>query len=446
MSTQHIYKNDIDEVSQLQISNKSLPNHWGIVRLGDVLSEVYIRAEDLKVVESEHMPVLSLTKNRGLIPQSERFNNRVATQDISNYKVIKEGQIVYNPFVLWEGAIYALKGREQGLVSPVYLVWEATHAKDYFLDYLLRTPQLLNEYLRVASGVVQRRRAVRKDVFLNIRIPLPPMPEQFAIVLILQTIQDSIQARKEELKLERERKAVLMEYLFTNGTGGASASSKETKFGSVPLSWKLMPLEQCAYVQTGIAKGRKFADKHVLNLPYLRVANVQDGYLDLSEIKDIELRESEVERYKLHLDDVVVTEGGDFDKLGRGFLWKGQIPDCVHQNHIFAVRVNQKLLIPEYFAYLIQSNYGKAYFLNVAHRTTNLASINSTKLKSFPVIIPSLNEQKVIVVILDACDTKIAAFEQEVVLLEELFQALLEELMIGRLSTLPLIEEGETHE
>jgi type I restriction enzyme, S subunit len=199
-------------------------------------------------------------------------------------------------------------------------------------------------------------------------------------------------------------------------------------------------------VQTGIAKGRKFADKHILNLPYLRVANVQDGYLDLSEIKYIELRESELERYKLHLDDVVVTEGGDFDKLGRGFLWKGQIPDCVHQNHIFAVRVNQKLLIPEYFAYLIQSNYGKAYFLSVAHRTTNLASINSTKLKSFPAIIPSLKEQKDMVVILDACDSKITAFEQEVVLLEELFQALLEELMIGRLSTLPLIENEETHE
>jgi type I restriction enzyme, S subunit len=98
------------------------------------------------------------------------------------------------------------------------------------------------------------------------------------------------------------------------------------------------------------------------------------------------------------------------------------------------------MLVPEYFACLIQSNYGKAYFLSVAHRTTNLASINSTKLKAFPTLIPSLPEQKDIVIIIDACDAKIASLEQELALLEELFCALLEELMTGRLSTQPLIE------
>src|SRR5260370_6576985 len=161
--TQYIHEEDMDEASQPQLAIKTLPYHWKLVSLGNVLREVDIRAEDLKIVESERTPVLSLTKNNGLIPQYERFNNRVAIQDISSYKVIKKGQIVYNPFVLWEGAIYALKGREQGLISPAYLVWEAIHANPYFLDFLLRTPLLLKEYLRVASGVVQRRRAVRKD-------------------------------------------------------------------------------------------------------------------------------------------------------------------------------------------------------------------------------------------------------------------------------------------
>lgn len=292
-------------------------------------------------------------------------------------------------------------------------------------------------------GTTNRRRVQPKQL-ANITIPLPSLPEQHAIVRALHAAQQAIQTRRDELELERERKAALMEYLFTHDSG--PVPPKKTKFGNVPPSWKLVPLEQCAFVQTGIAKGRKLADKHVLDLPYLRVANVQDGYLDLSEIKYIELRESEVERYELHSGDVVVTEGGDFDKLGRGVLWKGQIPNCVHQNHIFAVRVNQKMLIPEYFAYPIQSNYGKAYFLSVAHRTTNLASINSTKLKAFPTLIPSLSEQKDIVTIIDACDAKITSLEQELILLEELFRSLLEELMTGKLLTLPLIEEGDSHE
>ncbi len=234
-----------------------------------------------------------------------------------------------------------------------------------------------------------------------------------------------------------------MEYIFTYGLNNEASSTKETQYGSVPTYWQVINLEQCAFVQSGLTKGRKLNGNDVVKLPYLRVANVQDGYLDLSDMKEIELKASEVERFKLQSGDVVVTEGGDFDKLGRGFLWGGQIPDCVHQNHIFAVRTNRDILLPEYFAYLIQCRYGKAYFLSVAHKTTNLATINSTKLKSFPVLIPSIDEQKDIAITLSTCGNKITALEQELDLHEELFRALLEELMTGRLSTLPLIEEGE---
>ncbi|WP_051503197.1 restriction endonuclease subunit S [[Scytonema hofmanni] UTEX B 1581] len=137
---------------------------------------------------------------------------------------------------------------------------------------------------------------------------------------------------------------------------------------------------------------------------------------------------------------MVLTEGGDPDKLGRGFIWEGQIPNCIHQNHIFAVRTYREILLPEYLAYLVQSDYGKAYFLSVAHRTTNLASINSTKLKAFPTLVPNISEQKRIVTILQICDRKIQALEKEIALIDELFHAMLEQLMTGKISTQPLTE------
>jgi type I restriction enzyme S subunit len=168
-------------------------------------------------------------------------------------------------------------------------------------------------------------------------------------------------------------------------------------------------------------------------VPYLRVANVQDGHLDLTEMKTIHIRRSEVERYKLQTGDVVLTEGGDFDKLGRGFIWRGELDLCVHQNHVFVVRPNRSRVIPEYFSYLAQSAYGKAYFLQVAHKTTNLACINSTKLKAFPVLIPSVDEQFEIVVILDAIDRKIDLHTRKRALLEDLFKALLHKLMSGEI-------------
>jgi len=103
----------------------------------------------------------------------------------------------------------------------------------------------------------------------------------------------------------------------------------------LPEGWKRKRLEKVAIIQTGIAKNQNsMADG--MELPYLRVANVQDGYLDLSEIKYIHVHRDKANRYRLEKGDVLLTEGGDFDKLGRGAVWEGQIEDCVHQNHVFS--------------------------------------------------------------------------------------------------------------
>ncbi len=108
--------------------------------------------------------------------------------------------------------------------------------------------------------------------------------------------------------------------------------------------------------------GRRFNGGKTVKRPYLLVANVQDGFLDLAEMKEIEVLETEVDRYRLQSGDVVLTEGGDFDKLGRGYLWRDEVPDCLHQNHIFAVMAQREIVSPEFLTFLIQSHYGKAYF------------------------------------------------------------------------------------
>jgi type I restriction enzyme S subunit len=170
----------------------------------------------------------------------------------------------------------------------------------------------------------------------------------------------------------------------------------------------------------------------LVEVPYLRVANVQDGYLDLSEIKTILLPKREIQRYLLHEGDVVLTEGGDFDKLGRGYLWNGQVPNCVHQNHIFAVRCDRRKLLPEFFAYLAQSSYGKSYFLSVAHKTTNLACINATKLRAFPLAIPDVVEQFEIASRLRCVDDALDVQTTKLRWLTATFSQMLDLLITGR--------------
>ncbi|WP_082701600.1 restriction endonuclease subunit S [Novosphingobium sp. FSW06-99] len=271
----------------------------------------------------------------------------------------------------------------------------------------------------------------REDVY-SICVRLPARAEGAIIGQVLDQIEGAVAREDAAIVSHQTLKRAVMRELFTRGLQGEE--QKESEFGAVPASWAITDLDNHAQVQTGAAKGRKFGDADTVEVPYLRVANVQDGHLDLREMKTIQIRRSEVERYRLHDGDVVLTEGGDFDKLGRGFIWRSELDLCVHQNHVFAVRPDPTVLIPEFFAYLAQSAYGKAYFLKVAHKTTNLACINSAKLKAFPVLIPpTLQEQREIADIFHAIDAKIDLHKRKKAVLEELFRALLHKLMTGEI-------------
>src|ERR1700680_852326 len=115
----------------------------------------------------------------------------------------------------------------------------------------------------------------------------------------------------------------------------------------------------------------------------------------------IEVPATVAARVELRKDDVLMTEGGDLDKLGRGFLWNGEIEGCLHQNHIFALRCFRHKLLPKFLTYVTASKYGRDYFEATGKRTTNLASTNSTKVGEFPIPFPSVKEQGRLVEYLD---------------------------------------------
>lgn len=184
-----------------------------------------------------------------------------------------------------------------------------------------------------------------------------------------------------------------------------------SRIRKLPTGWRKDRLEKVSVIQTGIAKNQN-SQQDKIALPYLRVANVQDGYLDLSEIKTINVHRDRINRYRLEIGDVLLTEGGDFDKLGRGAVWNGQIQNCVHQNHVFAVRPNKRELLPSFLSAQTGSSYGKRYFLSCSKQSTNLASINSSQLKAFPVLLPPLPEQKAIADLLSTWDEAIDKTER----------------------------------
>lgn len=244
-----------------------------------------------------------------------------------------------------------------------------------YLFHWVRTPQFVGDMIKKATGASYP--AVSDRIVKASMIPLPPLGEQRRIAAILDEAAAVIELRQSVLDEMQDLKLALFEAMF------GSANTPTVK------------LAEIAAVSSGITKGRKAAGE-LRDVPYLAVANVQAGHLLLDAVKEIAVTEAEFERYRLEYGDVVLTEGGDPDKLGRGTIWRNEIAGCIHQNHIFKVRFNEDAPVtPEFFSSYLQSNSAKSYFLRSAKQTTGIASINMTQLRRLPVPTPDAHLQQV---------------------------------------------------
>lgn len=153
-------------------------------------------------------------------------------------------------------------------------------------------------------------------------------------------------------------------------------------------------LEEIADIVSGITKGRKTKETEFREVPYMAVSNVKDGYIDWTTVKTILATEDEINQYRLLPNDVLMTEGGDPDKLGRGAIISEPPEDCIHQNHIFRVRLDERRVLPRYFSVYLQSPTAKTYFLKAAKQTTGIASINMTQLRGLPTNVPPIARQR----------------------------------------------------
>ncbi len=148
----------------------------------------------------------------------------------------------------------------------------------------------------------------------------------------------------------------------------------------LPPGWRWVLLRELGDIAGGLTKGKKRQPSDRLQeVPYLRVANVQRGQLNLDEVKTIQATEAEIAALRLVPGDILFNEGGDRDKLGRGCVWRGQLPLCIHQNHVFRVRLREDSS-PAYISAFGNSSDAQKYFISSGRQTTNLASINITKL------------------------------------------------------------------
>ena len=278
-----------------------------------------------------------------------------------------------------------------------------------FLMYALRGKRTYIE--NRAKGVAQ------KGIYLkevsDIDIYIPDISNQEIIINKLDKVNAVIKFRQEELlALDNLIKARFVEMF-----GDMYLNSK---------GWSEAKLESMADVVSGITKGRKTKSEDLTEVPYMAVSNVKDGYIDWTTLKTIGATQQEIEQYRLLADDVLMTEGGDPDKVGRGAIIKEPLENCIHQNHIFRVRLDESVVLPEYFAEYLQHQRSKCYFLGCAKQTTGIASINMTQLRALPVLIPPLSKQEEFVLFKEQVDKSKVAIQAALDKSQLLFDSLMQ--------------------
>ncbi|MGI0494508.1 restriction endonuclease subunit S [Alkalinema pantanalense CENA528] len=246
----------------------------------------------------------------------------------------------------------------------------------------------------------------------EIQLPLPPIEEQKRIAAILDQAEELRSQRRKAIGLLDELVRSVFLEMFGDPVTNPKGWDESKKLGEV------------ANIVSGITKGRKINSKSTREVSYLAVLNVQDRQLNLETVKTIDATEEEITRYRLQKNDLLLTEGGDPDKLGRGTLWNNELDECIHQNHVFRVRLSVDNIHPLFLNWLVGSQRGKTYFLKSAKQTTGIASINMTQLKGFPLFIPPLPLQQEFAQRVAAIETLKANHRQSLAKLDQLFASL----------------------
>lgn len=304
-----------------------------------------------------------------------------------------------------------------------------------YLHAYLYASRVTNISVKQTTGIQN----LDSTAYLSEACFVPPPDEQQVIADYLDaetTRIDTLIHEKDELigLLREARSSRISELISGDGLPGASTGNPWAPH--LPEGWELKRLKHLAQVRSGLAKGKDNGSNLTVELPYLRVANVQEGRLDLREISTMPVELDAVERFSLMEGDVLMNEGGDYDKVGRGAVWTGEISPCLHQNHVFAVRPVERSL-SEWLSAITQTQYAKFYFMNNAKQSTNLASISQANVKELPILLPPKDQREALLKKLGAelvaFDDLIAHTHDEIMLLKELRAATIADVVLGRI-------------
>ncbi|MEH0406440.1 restriction endonuclease subunit S [[Kitasatospora] papulosa] len=349
---------------------------------------------------SDHgIPILRATNiTRGKITETDLLRAKLEDLPTERAPLLAEGEILVVRSGAYTGDSARVTGKWVGSAPGYDLRLTPQLVDSRYLAHSLLSSAALDQMKLASSRAAQPH--LNAEELGGVQLWIPPLDEQRRIADFL----DAETARIDKLlELRHAQEAKLTERSYASVSEILLPEILTQPLGQWPWTWlpdmpHHRPLVRLGYVcrlQSGLTvDGKRDISGDVVTRPYLRVANVQAGSVALDNVSEVTVPREIADRSTLRPGDVLMTEGGDLDKLGRGTVWRGELPGCLHQNHVFALRPEPDRLDGDYLALMTRTLHGRSYFESTGTKTTNLASTNSSKIMSFPIPLPNVALQR----------------------------------------------------
>jgi type I restriction enzyme S subunit len=254
---------------------------------------------------------------------------------------------------------------------------------------------------------------------------VPPLDEQRRIAEILWAADSSIERWELCISEAEKLQRTALAKLVLKGIG--HTKFQNSPVGHIPSGWQVARIGKVGEVQLGRQRAPQYqTGKH--SRPYLRVANVFDGYLDLSDVLEMDFDDQDFERYALKEGDILLNEGQSRELVGRSCMYRGEIEGCCFQNTLIRFRASDRLL-PEYAHGYFRLAFYSGVFAKVARQTTSIAHLGAGRFAKLPMPVPSMPEQWDIVNQLEVLNGAVCDLEQHLAVLSSLKKKLIDELL-----------------
>ena len=370
-----------------------VPEGWELRSLDGLIE----RSDETRGELEPEPTVLSCSKDLGLVPQMELFQRRLASTDTRRYKLVHPGNFVYDPNLLWSGAISRSHEQGIGIVSPVYEVFRTKqHCSREFLFAWLKSPARLSQYRAISMGTNVRRRRADFSDFSKLQVLLPPTHEQRAIAVVLDSIDEAIERTEAVVAATERLRDALLHELLTRGVPGWHTEWKNAPgIGAIPACWEVKRLRDV--LADGPTNGiYKPESEYGTGTWLIRINDFIPGALTRQDgFERIRVSDEESEHYAIYSGDVLINRVNSLSHLGKAVLVPKLAEPTLFESNMMRLRMCSEVE-PGFAMILLLSRYARQYFISRAKKAVQQASINQQDVTLLPIPLPGNRERTAI--------------------------------------------------